>query len=269
MSVENQALYLISKVEEIEGREIIKIYESMGYIPQTIRNLLSKLKREKYITTPSRSVYSITNSGKEFVKNMYVKENFYDKTWDNNWYIVLIGIPEVYRKKRDTFRKSLVDLGFGLLYNSVYISPWDKIEAVMSLIDSLEIEEFVTILTTKNFIVNKIGSAGSAKINYPSNIWNLDEINLNYKKKFEYYKKEIEPSINKLIQQDNIDALQIFIHYLEVSDLIHELLEKDPMLPPEFLPPSWIGTNVLSTLYKIVGKLKPLIPKESIYSRFI
>lgn len=35
----------------------------------------------------------------------------------------MLEVPEQERKKRDAFRTAILQLGYGLLYNSVYISP--------------------------------------------------------------------------------------------------------------------------------------------------
>jgi phenylacetic acid degradation operon negative regulatory protein len=269
MTIENQTLYLLSKVQEIEGKEIIKIYEAMGYTPQSVRNIFSKLKKDHYIHSTGRSIYQITKAGKEFISSYYERENFYNQIWDNKWYMVLSEIPETLRKKRDTFRKSLLELSFGPLYKSVYIYPWDRTRDVLSIIDSLEIEEYVTILSSDDFIMNKISRDGSNANNQASRIWNLREVNDLYQAKLEFYKTSLEPEIAELVSKKTQDYLQLFICYLKVNTLKNELLENDPMLPPEFLPGNWMGTHVLSTLSHATEKIKRLIPESSIYYKFL
>ncbi|MGX6444017.1 PaaX family transcriptional regulator C-terminal domain-containing protein [Neobacillus sp. K501] len=269
MTIENQTLYLLSKVQEIEGKEVIKIYEAMGYTPQSVRNIFSKLKKDHYIHSTGRSIYQITEAGKEFITSRYEKENFYNHIWDNKWFMVLSEIPETLRKKRDAFRKSLIEVGFGSLYKSVYIYPWDRTRVVLSIIDSLEIEEYVTILSSDDFIMNKISRDGSNANNQASRIWNLREVNDLYQEKLEFYKTTSEPHIAEFVSKKSQDYLQLFICYLKVDTLKNELLEKDPMLPPEFLPGNWMGTHVLSTLSHASEKIKRLIPESSIYFKFL
>jgi phenylacetic acid degradation operon negative regulatory protein len=123
-----------------EGKDLIKIYETKNYTPQTIRNLLSKLKKEKLVESKARSVYGITTYGKEVIESLSNKVHFYNLEWDGSWYMLMAEIPETERRKRDAFRRSLVHLGFGQFYKSVYVYPWDLTKEVLQLIHSLEIE---------------------------------------------------------------------------------------------------------------------------------
>lgn len=269
MQAENQALYLMSKVDEIEGKEIIKIYEAMGYTPQSIRNIISKLKKDNYIMSISRARYKVTKTGKEYIDTHLRRKNFYDYKWDNKWYMVLLEIPETQRKKRDAFRRSLIHLGFGQLYKSVYVYPWNRTKDVISIVDTLEIEEYVTILATDEFILNNIRHEGSNGTNQASEIWDLKAINERYKEMLDLFQAQIAPEISNLISENSQDYLQLFAYYLQVNDIKSELLEKDPMLPPEFLPQNWVGTNVLSTLTNASEKIKNLIPSSSVYFPFL
>lgn len=269
MTIEKQILHLMSKVEEIEGKELIKIYETMNYTPQTIRNLLSKLKKGKYIKSLNRSIYQITSLGKEIVTSSYTNKNYYNEKWDGKWYIILMEIPEVERKKRDVFRRNLIQLGFGQLYKSTYIYPWDISQAVINIIDSLEIEEYVTILASNEFILNDISTEGYPGMNKATKIWDIEKINDVYKEKLNWFKHDFEPTIVELLNGQNKDPLKIFSNYLQISEAINELLSIDPMLPPEFLPMSCIGTNVLSEFYRSHHSLATLIPKDCFYYKFV
>ncbi|MED4456228.1 PaaX family transcriptional regulator C-terminal domain-containing protein [Metabacillus fastidiosus] len=269
MTIEKQLLYLLSKVDTMDGKELLKIYEAMNYTPQTIRNLLSKLKKEKYIVSVDRSVYSISSSGRDVIHSFYRKKNYYMEKWNEKWYIVLMEIPETERKKRDTFRRNLIQLGFGHLYKSVYIHPWDISHIIINMIDSLEIESYVTMLASSEFILNKISSEGSSGTNKASEIWNLEKINTLYKEKLDWFEQEFEPAINQLLKDKNPDILKIFTGYLRLGETINDLLLIDPMLPPEFSPKSWMGTNILDKFNKFHQSLANLIPKDSFYHVFL
>lgn len=58
------------------------------------------------------------------------------------------------RKKRDIFRRKLIQFGFGQLNKSVYVYPWDITKDVINIIDTLEIEDYVTILASNEFLLN-------------------------------------------------------------------------------------------------------------------
>ncbi|WP_407941603.1 hypothetical protein [Metabacillus schmidteae] len=58
---------------------------------------------------------------------------------------------------------------FGQLYNSVYIYPWDITSKVLELLDSLELEDYVTIIFSQNFIINRVN------VNIAAKIWNIEK----------------------------------------------------------------------------------------------
>ncbi|UFT99937.1 hypothetical protein KO561_02945 [Radiobacillus kanasensis] len=269
MTVEKQLLYLLSKKPEMEGKELIKIFEAMNYTPQTIRNILSKFKGIAYITSLERGNYKITASGLDVYSLYSKKENFYTKHWNRKWYIVFMEIPEKLRKKRDTFRKGLLDLGFGQLYKGVYVYPWNITSKVLNLIDSLEIEDYITIISSNEFLINGIDPEGEPGPNKASSIWNLEEINTYYKNRQMWLENEYKPIFNKLIKDKNRDPLQVFTNFLTLKEIMDDLIIADPMLPAEFLPSSWLGTTVLFSLDKLMRSLVALIPENSYYYSFV
>lgn len=269
MTVEKQLLYLLSKKVEMEGKELINIFEEMNYTPQSIRNILSKFKRMSYIASSERGIYKITPNGLDAYSLYSKKDNFYTKHWDGKWYLVLLEIPETLRKKRDAFRKGLLQLGFGMLYKSVYVYPWDVINKVLNLIDSLELEDYITIISSKEFLLNGIVPEGRAGPNTASSLWNLEEINTNYKNIQIWLENEYKTKFNSLIKDNNRNPLQVFTNFLTLKEKRDELLIADPMLPAEFLPGSWLGTTVLFSIDKLIQTLVDLIPENSYYSSFV
>lgn len=45
--------------------------------------------------------------------------------WDGRWRVLIFDIPEKRRKLRDQIRRSLIDIGFVRVQNSVWIYPYD------------------------------------------------------------------------------------------------------------------------------------------------
>jgi hypothetical protein len=76
------------------------------------------------------------------------KEKAEDK-WDKKWRIVIFDIPEKIRKKRDGFRWSLKNMGFLLLQNSIWISPFGNLNDIQLLIKKHRIAEFVVFIVAE------------------------------------------------------------------------------------------------------------------------
>lgn len=269
MTVEKQLLYLLSKKVEMEGKELIHIFEEMNYTPQSIRNILSKFKRISYITSSERGIYKITSSGLDAYSLYSEKENFYTKDWNGKWFLVMSEIPETHRKKRDGLRKGLLELGFGMLYKSVYVYPWDIIHKVLNLIDSLEMEDYITIISSNEFLLNGIDPEGRTGPNNARALWNLEEINTNYEHIQTWLESEYKPKFNRLINDKNRNPLQVFTNFLILKKVRDDLITADPMLPAEFLPGSWQGTIVLFQIDKLIQTLIAFIPADSYYSSFV
>ncbi|MFB5087009.1 PaaX family transcriptional regulator C-terminal domain-containing protein [Psychrobacillus sp. PGGUH221] len=269
MTVEKQLLYLLSKKVEMEGKELINIFEEMNYTPQSIRNILSKFKGMSYITSLERGIYKIAPSGLDAYSLYSKKDNFYTKHWNGKWYLVFLEIPEPLRRKRDAFRKGLLELGFGMLYKSVYVYPWNIINKVQNLIDSLEIEDYITIISSNEFLLNGIDPEGRAGPNNARTLWNLEEINTNYKNIQIWLENEYKTKFHSLIKDRDRNPLQVFTNFLTLKEIRDDLIMADPMLPAEFLPGSWLGTTVLFSIDKLIQTLVALIPENSYYSSFV
>jgi len=83
--------------------------------------------------------------------------------WDNAWYIVMLEIPETNRKIRDLFWSDLIRMRFGLLYNSVYISPWDYTQEVSELATNYRIHENIALIKG-SFLANSVTPQKAQKI---------------------------------------------------------------------------------------------------------
>jgi hypothetical protein len=59
------------------------------------------------------------------------------KKWDHKWHVVMFDIPETLRRKRNTFRLHLKDLGLLELQHSVWVYPFpcrDQIDFVIEVL---------------------------------------------------------------------------------------------------------------------------------------
>lgn len=259
ISIEKQILFLLSHVSAIEIRELIQIYQVRNYSPQYIRNTLSQLKKSGYVESPSRSTYSITTSGQLWLKITNNKPLKYKQDWNHSWYVVMLEIPESRRKIRDFFRSDLLRLGFGMLYNSVYITPWNYTKEVMQLATSYQIENNIT-LVNGTFLTNEITPEKAWEI------WRLDTVQDLYIKKWEWFDQELIPAFNALTKESS--PLDIFVLFLHLGEHLSDICLDDPMLPKTILPADWIGDSICAEFRKVLKEVISLIPNHSYYSKF-
>lgn len=259
-SIEKQMLYLLSRADYIEIQELIKIYEKQGYAASYVRNSLSRLKKEGYVVSPSRSNYQITDLGRAFVESINRKPARYSEQWDGNWEVVMLEVPEEERKKRDLFRSQILQYGFGLLYNSVYVSPWDYQQDVLYSIRNLGLEGKVSLFhgTFQEGLITR---------DKAFKIWKLDSLEQIYQEKLKWFQEDFKPSADRILNQDK-NALDLFLLYLQLGEVISEMFLIDPMLPQELLPAEWAGQRILYQFFEEYDHLSNAIPNESSYAQF-
>lgn len=260
LSIEKQMLFLLSRTDGMESQELIRIYENRDYSAPYIRNGLSRLKKEGYVITPSRSTYQITELGRSFIQTINQKPLLYNAKWDGMWHVVMVEIPETERKKRDQFRTDIIQAGFGLLHNSVYISPWSYKEETAQLIQKHGIENHVTLF--RGTMEYRDITPERAQV-----IWQLDEIEAMYAEKWRWYEEQFEPEMNRILHS-KAEPLELFLLYLHLGEVTSELYLSDPMLPEALLPKHWRGRTVLLHFQQCLDRLVQAIPGSSIYAQF-
>lgn len=260
LSVEKQMLYLLSRTENMETQEMIQIYKERKYSAQYIRNTLTHLKKEGYVISPSHSTYQITDLGRLFVQSINRKPKRYGEEWNKSWYIVMLEVPEKERKKRYQFRSEILQLGFGHLYSSVYISPWNYWEEVIQCVRKLDLEENVTLFQGET----QHGDITPQKVR---RIWDLEKVITIYKNKWNWFSKEFQPFMYQTLETSK-NPLDLFLLYLQLGEAVSELYMIDPMLPKELLPSSWEPKSILKELINNTSLISQAIPDNSPYAQF-
>lgn len=171
-------------------------------------------------------VYKPTEKG----KNVIVLASLYripitKKKWDGWWRLVIFDIPEQKRNTRDAYRKRLLNLGFGKLQQSVWISPNDLLNKAEQLAERLGLLDCIYILKTKDIGVSDLRL-------FAERIWPLKKINEDYQK---FISKATDFIAKFKRKKVSVEELKI----LEVE--YQEILFKNPLLPEEFVPLDWQG----------------------------
>ncbi len=210
-----------------------------GYDPNTLYRNFYKL-REKGWLDPD---WKLTKEGWKRLKSI-LPEYKKPSTWDDKWYIVAFDIPEDRRIKRNAFREKLKKLGFGRLQDSVWISPYNFLANIESLVEFHNMESWVIPSVT-----NKLGREDSQEL--AGRVWHLEEINKKYKEFFSKYKK-----LSQKVEELKVDKLKIQMEYLNI-------LKDDPQLPGDLLPDDWYGKKAYKLYQKILQRSKKAEQKEN------
>lgn len=216
---------------------VSKNYESMyGWVPKQYRknnfgNLIWRSLKAGYIEKIEKkgnAYIRITSQGQERIQRDFPLLDFQKKPWDGKWRIVMFDISELEKEKRNYLRRKLKELGFGMLQESVFITPHNIIKDFSEYLDNIDLSKYVYMLEVSNILVGDFKELARK-------VWNLDQLNKKYKEISSYLTTLNGRTIQLNIQeQRKMEIRKIRGKYLQV-------LLSDPFLPKELLPSDWAG----------------------------
>jgi hypothetical protein len=144
---------------------IFRPYPTMGNALPGIENpIFKKYKKEKGRKNFSKLIYNLKTRGYIKVKNLENKQGIMltkegiskalkasfkieggKRRKDGKWVMIIFDVPEKYRKSRSLLREILHSLGYKMLQQSVWISPYDVSEKTEKLLQIHSLDEYVKI----------------------------------------------------------------------------------------------------------------------------
>lgn len=178
----------------------------------------------------------LTNKGQEKISRKFPIDKMQNKKWDGKWRAVIFDIEEKRRKSRDLFRKKLKELGFGMIQESVWVSPYDFAKDFRDYVESINMRDEVFVLEVSNML------AGNQKI-LAEKIWHLEDLNSKYSELYNLIQKHCKfyHDRDKIYNNKDSEKDNFINEYLEI-------LKDDPSLPKELLPEDWYGKKVKKLL---------------------
>lgn len=219
---------------------VSKSYENMhGWVPKKYkrhnfnhlvwRNL--KTGNIEKIEKNGEAYLRLTSQGNQKLKRDFPLLSMQQKPWDKKWRIVAFDIREEEKNIRDGLRSKLKELGFGMLQESVFITPHDIAQDFAEFVENLGISDSVYVLEVSQVVVGD-------KKELARNLWNLDKLNDEYKEiigKLEsVFLVKTRGRVKQLNNEISKSVIEIKRDYLKT-------LLCDPFLPKELLPSDWKG----------------------------
>ncbi len=198
-------------------------YRKRNYA-QTVKRELKTGGMEKIIKN-NEVFFRLTAVGKNNVVRDFPLLFLRNKKWDKKWRVVIYDVAEVSRTVRENLRRKLKELGFGMIQESVWVSPHDFLEDLYEYLETKKLTKMIYVFETTRLVGGEINELANK-------IWKLEELN-------EKYKKLLEK-----ISHTTYDGRNIKCAYLQ-------LLLIDPHLPKELLPKDWAAEKVRDLLKKL------------------
>lgn len=186
--------------------------------------LVRKEKREREI------FLRLTDRGRLLLEEHRAGRRGPSSPWDHRWRVVVFDIPEKRANIRLYLRSFLKTLGFGKMQKSVWISPYDREEQVREFSRRLKISPCVFQLTVEKFSGFKARELAEA-------FWDIRRLQDRYRAFIQLYRGEMER-----VPAATLDTS--FLRTRLFNNLMWDyqtILNQDPQLPAELLPPHWIG----------------------------
>lgn len=174
-------------------------YKNMyGFVPRRYKthNFLQMVAR----TLKTGDIEKVTKDGKAYLRLTAVGKNkakrdfpitSLTKNWNGHWTILIFDIEEKSRIIRDSLREKIRRIGFGMLQESVWITPLPIGEDVWEFIESISLKHHVFVMEV---LALRLGNPKELA----RKIWHLDK----YEEEYFKIKREIE-SVNQLITTYN------------------------------------------------------------------
>lgn len=237
-----------------------KGYESMyGWVPHQFRrnnfyHLVWRSIKTGYVEKVEKNgemYLRLTSQGDEKVKRDFPLIALQRKPWDRKWRVVMFDIAEKEKRLRDDFRSKLKELGFGMLQESVFITPHDVLSDFVEFVDAQELSDSVYVMEVSEI-------RGGDVRTLANKLWDLEQLNEQYRRileKIEEYLKILSGRGEKLNTNETGELRSKGKTKEEIVREIRkdylQVVSQDPFLPKELLPHGWKGLLVKEYIKKL------------------
>ncbi len=227
--------YIVQRGGKIWTGDLLYLMGLLGVSERAVRSTISRMTRKKWLSSSKygrRSQYALTKQGQALLEagHRRIFEPVFTN-WNHQWNQVVYSLPEKKRRMRHVLRTQLSWLGFGSLAPGTWISPHSRQNELQTLISDLGVESYVDL-----FCSQYLGPSDQRDL--VQRCWDLSDLEAQYNDFIAHYQPEY------LECQAKESSLQPQDCFLRRFWLMHEYQAfplRDPNLPPELLPPNWIG----------------------------
>lgn len=215
-----------------------------GYIEKVIKDEMPYLR--------------LTSLGKNRIRRDFPLLTLQKRRWDRKWRLVIFDIEEVSKQARERFRSKLKEVGFGMLQESVFISPYDIAKDFAEFIEAQGLADSAYVLEVSSIKVGDVKSLADK-------VWKLTELNRQYRRIIEKIEKIKNGDLTSA--SDRMKQLNASGEYGKIKTMNNAIWEeyltillKDPLLPKDLLPIDWEGEKART----LVRKLHILMKKNGV-----
>lgn len=224
--------YWWEREESLPSAALVALLGDFGVTDVSARAALSRMQKHGLIAA-SRSgrntAYVVTPRGTAVLRSGLRRLQEFGREpgpWDGSWRLITIGAIGERRSLRDALRARLRWLGYAALTDGVWVSPHDRQEAALAVLEELRITD-ATLLTAQV----ALEGAGTRD---PRTAWDLSELADDYRSFIE--------AAGRLVASAEAGAMSTadaLVERTRLGDRWFDLSRADPDLPSDLLPSDW------------------------------
>jgi phenylacetic acid degradation operon negative regulatory protein len=232
--------YLHDPNEGIRIGSLIKLLALFGLSAQVVRTTVSRMAARGWLRTErvsSASYYSTTPAAKKVIEEgtaRIFRSHEQETRWNGCWQLVTYSIPEGRREERDRFRRELTWLGYGMLTNTVWLTPHNHRAQIEAVVDTLRIRPYVQLFDGRL-------DGFMAACDVAARCWDLAEINAEYAAFVRKYESGFRDCQNREGTSEGLDPAECFVRRFMLIQEYRRFPYADPYLPSELLSRDWLG----------------------------
>jgi phenylacetic acid degradation operon negative regulatory protein len=243
--------YWRERAEHLPSAALVRLVAEFGVTPVGARAALSRLTRRGLLASSKRgrrTYYGLTERAKRVLAEGAQRIMAFGTSsnpWDGRWTVAAFSVPEEQRDLRHALRTRLRWLGFAPLYDGMWVSPRDAVQAALEVLREVGVER-ATVMTATH---QPGGPAGGN----PIAAWDLDEL----RKEYERFIDQYEPLLRR-VRQGGVATAEALIARTAVMDTWRNFPNLDPELPDELLPEGWPRRRARDIFAEVYNALGPL-----------
>lgn len=160
----------------------------------------------------------LTEQGKAKLYSGIDPQRFWNESWNGKWRLLSFDLPQFATRERQALRVWLKAHRFGLLQGSVWIPPRELGSWTL---------ELARLKVDPSSVVSMLGGfqGADSDAHYARRAWDLDNINLNYRRHVDFLSTSGRPSLESFAAW-----------FKQESTLWRAAFEADPFLPKPLWP---------------------------------
>jgi phenylacetic acid degradation operon negative regulatory protein len=241
---------------------LLKVLALLGVSERAARSTLSRMKGKGWLRAHRkgrRSLYSLTPRARALLEEG--SRRLFGpppQRWDGRWHLVIYSLPQEMRSVRHQLRTRLSWLGYGMLQPGSMVSANPRRQEVENLIAELNVGPYVHAFSQAHL-------DNSDPQHVVGRCWDLPALNERYARFIERHQPLYESFLQQQRELGSIPQDEAFKFRFWVTYEFSSFPRQDPNLPPELLPPGWLGRRAAQLLADYRALLKE--PAEAFINR--